>query len=33
MIPPAELNISGTHGNNSEELAGDFVEINSPCLE
>lgn len=33
MIPPEELNISGTHGNNREELAGGFVEINSPCLE
>lgn len=29
MNPPAEFNISSTHGNNNEKLAGDFVEINS----
>lgn len=33
MIPPAELNISGPQGNNSEELVGGFVEINFPCPE
>lgn len=31
MNIPAEFKISGTHGNNNEEVAGDFVEINSPC--
>lgn len=33
MIPSAELNISGPHSNNSEELVGGFVEINFPCSE
>lgn len=33
MTPPAALNIFGIYGTNSEELAGNFVEINSPVLK